>query len=57
VAVPNRKQLPPVWMGVRWRHWFSSILVENVTNSLDAIEIYSGFDISLFRLKFKRNRK
>ena len=57
VAVPNRKQLPPVWMGVRWRHWFSSIHVENVTNSLDAVEIYSGFDISLFRLKFKRNRK
>ena len=57
VALPHRNQFTMIWMGLRWRHWFSSIAIENVRNTLDAVEIYSAIDFSVFKLSLKRRSK
>ncbi|MFM8805730.1 MAG: hypothetical protein ACKOD1_00035, partial [Sphingomonadales bacterium] len=56
-ALPSRKQLPAILVGIKWRRWHSNVAVFGVTNQMDVVELNTVFSLSRTNIKFKKSKR
>jgi hypothetical protein len=55
VALPAGHQIAPVVVGIKWRRWFSTIALKNVSNTIDMAELFTA--VSLWRASSDRKKE